>query len=349
MTTRNGLIVMTALVPTRGHQYLVEFASRFLSVFDAQARLYVMVCSRDSIEPIAGKQRTTAFKEQFKDFYNVEILDFNDDRAPQNPSDTTSFWDYWRNAVQKNTPIKSNDFLFASEQYGHEFAKQLDCEFVPVDIAREIYSCKGSDVRFFPIENFHFIMPTFQKYLRTVVTIFGAESTGKTTMAKTVTNLFNNQAFFLHEWARPYLETVGSEVTDEKMLNICRGQYAMMQSIRNDTDSPIIIQDTDLLSTIGYYRIYNGKEPYFVRDLFEKTKSDLYILMNSNIPFEPDALRYGGSIRESTDLFWLNLLEEFNCNYHIVEETNQFTQTHRVAEVIRNQALKHPVYQFVRD
>ena len=56
-----------------------------------------------------------------------------------------------------------------------------------------------------------------------------------------------------------------------------------------------IVQDTDLLSTIGYYRIYNKDYKSLLGykralQLFERSKSDLYIMPLSNIPFTPDPL-----------------------------------------------------------
>ena len=66
------------------------------------------------------------------------------------------------------------------------------------------------------------------------------------------------------------------------------------------------------------------------------TPSDLYIVMNSGIPFTPDKLRYGGTVRESTDEFWINILKEFGRPYYRVTETEKFAQ---IAEV-RAQLLR---------
>lgn len=79
-----------------------------------------------------------------------------------------------------------------------------------------------------------------------------------------------------------------------------------------------VFQDTDLLSTIGYHRIFGSDKRVNLKsitDNFEFTKSDLYVVMPDDIPFEPDILRYGDGVRESKTQFWIDLLEEYGCKY----------------------------------
>jgi nicotinamide riboside kinase len=60
-------------------------------------------------------------------------------------------------------------------------------------------------------------------------------------------------------------------------------------------------------------------------------KSDFYIVMNDQIPFEADPLRYGGDKRESQTQFWIELLEEFDCAYAVVTNTDLHKQRSEVA------------------
>src|SRR5574343_139183 len=100
-------------------------------------------------------------------------------------------------------------------------ANVLGCKFMPCNRYRETVPIKGTTVRQNLMNNFEFILPEFQKYIRKTVTIFGAESCGKTTMTKYLSEKMNG--WFVPEWAREYLETVGSEVTDERMRDIIYG------------------------------------------------------------------------------------------------------------------------------
>ena len=85
-----------------------------------------------------------------------------------------------------------------------------------------------------------------------------------------------------------------------------------------------MFQDTDLFSTAGYYKLWGGGTDHDL-DLCEYNakllKSDLYIVMNDQIPFEEDPLRYGGNKRESGMNFWINLLQEYELPYYVIKNT----------------------------
>jgi NadR type nicotinamide-nucleotide adenylyltransferase len=333
-----GLIVISGLLPTRGHQYLIDFASNFAD------QLHVIVCIR-SFEPALTLDRAEVLARHYART-NVTVHEHYADDAPQNDDGTPEFWAYWSNlvdrAITKRTKI---DYLFASEHYGARFAEALGVTFIPVDIGREILSVTGTSVRRNLAENFKYILPEYQTKLSKTICMFGQESVGKTTMAKWLAAKLEGR--WIHEWARPYLEEIGAEVTDEKMLNIVRGQFAAMVSAPK---SLFNIRDTDLLSTIGYYKIYGGKVPKELYENFNLTKSDLYVMLNDNIPFEADPLRYGGDKRESTMQFWIDLLDEYDCKYHVVENTDILKQRKEVVEAVYDFFTDlREIEEFVRD
>lgn len=350
---KNGFIMMTALPPTRGHKQLVQFALDYLNFVNGivgTPMLTLLVCTRDE-EPIATWKRVDAFYTEFADYTTsgrLTVCSFHGE-APQNPKgeDDQEFWDFWKSTVKQYFLPGKEDIVFTSENYGIRLAKELECKFVPFDIKREIIDVSGTMVRKHPTFYFDQIMPSFQPYLRKTITIFGAESTGKTTMARSLAASANG--YFVPEWARGYLETVGPELTDEKMETIIYGQHAAQNSSYLLRDKPYIFQDTDLLSTIGYYRITNRVVPDELISLFNLTMSDLYIVMNSSIPFEKDPLRYGGDVRESTDQFWIDLLEEFHCKYYVVKSTLPYDQFIEASFICGNQFNSQALFGFVRD
>lgn len=309
----SGVLLLTGLVPTIGHKRLIQFSSRFLK----GQTLNVILSSRTK-EPVPGKMRVDSLKKEFPE-KNIVIHHHFDDNAPQNPTGDNDewFWDYWRDTVEKFAG--KTKYFFASEKYGIDMARVLKNTFVPCDIARFTYNVKGTDVRNSIISKFDEVLPSFKKNLITKVTFFGQESVGKSTM----TSLMQASSFdgtIVPEWAREYLETIGPDLSLKKLEMIVDGQYAAQQSIYDICSTPYVFQDTDLLSTIGYYRIYGKSCPEKLLRQFQETKSDIYFVLRDNIPFVEDQLRYGGKVRESTFEFWINILEEFKCNYHIVEK-----------------------------
>ena len=153
------------------------------------------------------------------------------------------------------------------------------------------------------------------------------------------------------EWARTYLEAVGNELTQEKMEHIIQGQWALQETALNDPRSFFLFQDTDLLSTLGYYRILGWEPPDHIYEKIDATKSDLYIVMNDGIPFEADPLRYGGNVRQSNTQFWIDILEEQQCNYYVVKSTDPLEQKAEIHEQIYNLSEKvmAPIREFERE
>lgn len=349
----DGYILMTAMPPSRGHEAFIRWSSEF-----SIKTLYVMVCGRPT-DPIAVQDRVEALRRQFlfdvmlgnKSIIFIGIEHDLPDYPEQYAGTVEEFDQLWVNKIKEYVDYDSEDFLFASDTYGARFANNLGLKFAPYDPNREVIKISGTKIRRNPFENFGMIVPAMQEKLRMTVTTFGAESCGKTTMAKHLADRFNS--VYVPEWARPYLESLATpEVTDDRMGMIVRGQLAMQASARKVEGSPFAFQDTDLLSTNGYYMLYGGGDELdkaFCDQMAYENRSDLYIVMNSNIRFTPDPLRYGVTKRESDDQFWIDLLEEADCNYYYVQATNPIAQQEEVEEVVRQAFLKkNPVFGFER-
>lgn len=334
---KHGFINATALVPTIGHEALVVFAANFMNHFE-NGYLHLMLCGR-SFEPVDLYERQLAFVRL--GIPNLKVYTWDDDDAPQQDDGTTGFWNYWNEVSRQvctygRNPQDDFDYVFASEPYGELYAKHLGAEFIPFDIERKMFPVKGTPVRRNILANYDQIMPSFRKFLNLTVTTFGSDSTGKTTMARRLAESYGVR--HTAEWARPYLDFVGSEVTPEKMQTIALGQSAV-QSMNLNMRDPLVFQDTDLYTTMGYYETYgmefnNNLTKTKFPQIARATASDLYLVMNSHIPFEQDHLRYGGDKRETTDEFWIQLLEKYGLPYVRITETEPDAQLAQAREAV---------------
>ncbi len=349
--TSNGAILITGLPPHKGHLQLIRWASDFL---DKNASLDVLVCGSPN-DPLPLNLRVEAFRREIGEhnykIYIHPLLHTLPDYPEQFDGTVEEFDRHWVDLIHKHVRLESKDILFASDTYGSRFAQSLGVNFVPYDPNREIMDISATEIRRDPFENFGLILPHVRRKLQKTVTIFGAESTGKTTMAKKMAKEYHS--VFVPEWARPYLESLPTpETNDERMATIVNGQYASQHSVDYLDETPFIFQDTDLFSTYGYFPIYGSKD----RELIDKSarlavekKSDLYIVMNSNIRFTPDQLRYGGNKRESDDQHWIDILKRFDCNYYCVKSINQRAQEDEVRYVLRDFFYKsNPVFGYER-
>lgn len=310
---KRAYVLMTAMPPTKGHINLIRFASQL----DVD-RVYVIVCTQPG-EPFEYA-RYEAIREAFAGVPKVVVCHLYAE-LEQDPS-AEGFWPMW-DTIMKSYGFSEGDYAVSSELYGATLAERLGGIFMPYDPNRELYYTKATNVRENLTKYFHDIAPTFQHHLRSTITVFGAESTGKTTLSKEMSYTLNGH--WLFEWARPYLEAVGPEITVDKMVAIWKGQLATQNHALYMYDKPFIIQDTDLFSTVGYWEQPHwadvlGPVPEGLVNDALATKSDLYIITKSNIPFEVDPLRYGGDKRESPDEFWIGIAEKYNLNYVVLEQ-----------------------------
>jgi HTH-type transcriptional repressor of NAD biosynthesis genes len=311
---QRAFVLMTALPPTLGHLRLIQFSQKL-------APTTVIVSTQPS-EPYPSRRYLTIKQSVDCDvqWFNMEI--------EQNP-EAEGFWDLWRHIFDDHG-FKPGDYIVASEPYGQRLAEELGGVFMPYDLHRTITPVKATPVRHRPIDLFTDMIPEFRKHFVSRVTIFGAESCGKTTLTRDLAEYW--KAPWLFEWARPYLEAVGAELTWEKMMNIWHGQRALQESSRNLIDSPVLFQDTDLFSTVGYWDAHEhelGSTPLGLAAHASEGRSDLYLIAPSNIPFEEDQLRYGGFERELPDKYWIDMCEEQGLNYRVLTSSSR---TGRVVE-----------------
>lgn len=349
----NAIVLGTMLVPTIGHLALIKFAAEIAD------NVHVLIQGR-SFEPVSIGTRRFAVGCDMLEYDNVNTYGWNDDSAPQNPDpakeinpgDDVEFWNHWVNNIRSVVDVGPNDAIVASEEYGAVLARYLGCQFIPFDIDRTLYPVKGTDVREDIFGSWDQISPTFRVLYKHHFVMFGQESVGKTTLAASVAcKLDHYRMTFVPEYARPYLEIplVGPDVTEEKMRNIALGQMAYETLIDNDPDNSGGVFDTDIMSTIGYYRMFMGVKPG-IPHYSVPTKT--YILLPDDIPFEPDILRYGGDKRESSYQFWKDLLDEYMLHY--VEVPRGLTEREReefIIQLIIDQKddMMSSIQSFVRD
>lgn len=306
--------MMTAMPPTLGHLQLIQFASRLAD------RVRVLVCTQPHEPmPLERYQAIARATMRILPEPGRAVVTHYNRTIEQNP-EAPGFWEKWQE-ILKTVHVDSDTIIVASEPYGQRLAELTGAKFFPYDIDRQLNSIKATKVRKSPLHYFDQIIPEFQPYLRTTVTIFGAESTGKTTLARLLGSTGRSQ--WLFEWARPYLEHTVNEITPDSMRAIHQGQKAL-QLQGQELPVPLVIQDTDLYSTLGYWQLPHwaerlGEPPIDLEWDAEDLKSDHYLITPSNIPFESDPLRYGGTVREGSDEYWIEICERYKLSYTVLQ------------------------------
>lgn len=347
MVLENGkaLVLMSAVVPTTGHVDIINFAQNLPTVSTVE----VVICGRTT-EPFNLLDRVVAIQDSIATipYKAVNVNWILEDDAPSDDT-TDGYWDWWKEAVRK---FGSFQYVVASEFYGNKLASILDADFIPYDLDRRINQICGSQVRRLLAWDWGLILPTYRRNRLTLkATVFGQESVGKSSVATYISDTHDTNVQGVFEYARPYLTTVGSDLSLEKMENIGIGQASLQRSVFHQANAPIILLDTDLFSTVGYYGIGNfGAPPSWLIQEAIELRSDVYYLMPDHFPLVPDPLRYGGDVRESTYKYWVDILDRYNLEYVDVPPGSLYDKATFIYDDLmkRLEKLHKPIVEFRR-
>lgn len=276
-----GLIIMKAYPFHIGHNFLIETALEKCDV------LYVLVCTLKR-ETVNGKKRFKWFEEHF--FGNDKIrLIHVEDEVPQEPKEHPDFWNIWKELIFKYTG--NVDFVFTSEEYGDPLAEVLNCVHVLVDQKRLIYPVSGTKVRNNVAENWHMLPYPVKKDLVKKIVILGPESTGKSVLARTISDEFNLS--LVTEYGREFYENLGDrELAYEDLSTIASNHLMLEERVSEDENSSyVIVCDTNLIVTEAFGKMLYGKCPKWIERYNENVLYDLCILLRPDAEFIQDGTR----------------------------------------------------------
>jgi NadR type nicotinamide-nucleotide adenylyltransferase len=127
------------------------------------------------------------------------------------------------------------------------------------------------------------------------VVLTGSESTGKSTMAAELARHYDVP--LIPEFVRGFAEARGGVIEFSDHGPIARGQMALEDEYIAKGDQ-LLVQDTDLLSTVVYCRHYFGRCPPWIEEAAAARRPDLYLLCEIDAPWVADGVRDRGDRRE---------------------------------------------------
>lgn len=125
--------------------------------------------------------------------------------------------------------------------------------------------------------------------------ITGPESTGKSTLAAQLAAHYKTS--WVPEYAREYLAQLNKPYTNADVEQIAAGQIARMnEALASAPD--IIFFDTELLVLKIWLEHAYGTCPDWIQQAVAQQNLDLYLLMNVDLPWEPDPQREHPHLRQ---------------------------------------------------
>ncbi len=280
-----GFIVGKFYPPHRGHKHLIDSARGQVD------RLIVMIAHHPS-QTIPGELRR-AWLEEIHPDCEVHLV-------PDELDDDSGQWAEFTRRYLGGPP----DVVFTSEDYGPEYARLMGARHVMVDRARGVVPVSGTLVRSDPLAYFDFLEPCVRAYFVRRVVLIGAESTGKTTLARRLAERFNT--VWVPEYGREHWEqkVAGLSMNDplpswsrEEFVHIATEQQARENRLAREANR-VLICDTNAFATGTWReRYYQSRDPR-VDAIGAADKVDLYLLTAPDAPFVQDGFRDGEKIRD---------------------------------------------------
>ena len=299
VTTR-GFLLGKFMPPHAGHVALCQMAAALVD------ELTVMVCTLDS-EPVPGRLRGSWMRSLLP---GVNVVHYDQD-IPQEPGDHPDFWPIWRRAIREVQP-EPIDYVFGSEPYVARLAEELGARSVPVDPGRRAFPISSSEVREDPAGNWRHIPGPVRPWFQKRVVVFGAESVGKSTLADRLAALQDGPV--VPEYGRGYEGSRGDGPwSAAELIELARRHEAHRAAIA-PWGGPLLVEDTDPLLTAVWAQMLLGQR---VPELEARPMADLYILLDADVPFVQDGIRYfadGGGRRRFQGLCE-EMLERIGARY----------------------------------
>lgn len=146
------------------------------------------------------------------------------------------------------------------------------------------------------------------------VVITGAESTGKSTLTEALADHYQGKA--IPELARGYIEKLNRDYTYADVEEIAHLQIKQFESIDKEE---IVFYDTWLILTKVWFDFVYGKHPDWLHGAILESNIDLFLICDTDIPWEPDPVREnGGENREILQKIYISELQNYGFPYQIV-------------------------------
>lgn len=161
-----------------------------------------------------------------------------------------------------------------------------------------------------PVSAWSVLHPVVQGALTTRVCVVGAESTGKTTLVRAMSERHATKG--VGEYGRDYTTAkkdagTNDHWTTEDFVRIAEEQQRLEDEAAVGA-GPLFFCDTDAMTTGLWHERYQGSSSKAVDRLGRMRTYDLFVLCDIDIPWERDAIRLGADTRSVMHRRFLDVL-----------------------------------------
>ena len=344
---RKALIIGKFMPLHKGHKSLVEFAK-------SRAESVDMLVTAHEGESIPLHLREAWARDTFANDNRVAVYGYLYDVAELNESsesDLKSSHEWADYLMKVHSPMKDVDVIIGSERYVQYMADYLRIDYIIYDEKRENLKISATQIKSDIIRYWDYLVPAVKRHYVTHICICGSESTGKSTTCKRLEEQYGFVTM-IPEIGRCLVgksELCSMEVL-QKIYDI---HYRLLKAVHDDPPTPIILWDTDSITTLSYFTFifryvplvqikgYVDESEYTEQDLYrEVIKADKYFFFESNIDFHDDGTRYSESEARLLSINHLQAYAFFGIVPEIVTTDERFQVVEQYILNKKNELIK---------
>jgi len=121
------------------------------------------------------------------------------------------------------------------------------------------------------------------------IVIIGPESTGKSTLCRQLAEHY--KTVWCPEFARGYLLKNGMNYSFDDLLTIAKGQVQLEDKLLTQAKNGFYFVDTDMYVMKVWYEVVFGQCHTWILKQIVQRRCDLYLLCNTDLPWQADELR----------------------------------------------------------
>lgn len=309
MTQYNKCVLIGKFMPPhKGHEYMIRFAKNYSN------NVHVIVDCLNT-QTISPEQRKQWIEEEINGITVHALQQF----MPQEPNEHPDFWNIWKNAIYESIGGKP-DVLVASMDYGWKLSEVLECDFIPVDIARESIPISATLIREDLFNNWEFLMDSVKASLVKKFCILGPESTGKSVIGKKVADHF--KTIYVPEYAKTIIEKQNGVFLEKNVAEFSFAQLSAEKALAKFSNK-IMVCDSSALTTQIYGELVFNKCFENLNDIINSHKYEHVFLFYPDTPYFSDTHRnvLENPEQQRHEIFntFENKLKQHNISYTVIK------------------------------
>ncbi len=292
MKKYNKALVIGKFMPLhKGHLALIDFAA-------TQAEtVFVCVTGHDG-EVISSAERAWWVVESYIQNVSINVCNLSYDPEKLNESSVSDIKssEEWAEFLKAELDDFSEiDVIIGSEMYVKYMADYLGIAYIIYDEKRENMPISATDIKGDIIRYWDYLSPAAKRSYVRHICICGSESTGKSTVCKQLEEEYGFVTM-IPEIGRCLVGK--SELCEVKTLKkIFTIHNDLLLAVKNDPPTPIILWDTDNITTLSYLTFLFSSNKIISQLVGERkvVLADKYFFFESDINFYDDGTRFDQS------------------------------------------------------